>query len=129
MRSVTVVLPASMCAAIPMFRTRLSGTLFIIVSQLPSKVGECTVRFSLTVHIIFLFNCPTTLLKSIKELKSKALAHRLIRASSRRFNHPTHCKGTCTPNRNFHWNLVHATTHTTRANFDSRNHVIKGTVE
>src|SRR5690625_718316 len=86
MRSLKVVLPASMCAAIPMLRV-LRRSIFVLVAislprsrqalrpqrLLPAVVGVGTVRFFHTLHVFFLLHSTATALGCIKQLTGDPL--------------------------------------------------------
>src|SRR5215831_709045 len=82
MRSVVVVLPASMCAIIPMFRTFsiavgrsciFSATFISLVPE----VAESFVAFGHPVGLLFALHRTAGVLRSIKNLEGELLAHTL----------------------------------------------------
>src|SRR5215472_16657050 len=82
MRSVVVVLPASMCAMIPMFRTFsiavgrsciFSATFISLVPE----VRESFVAFGHPVGLLFALHRTAGVLRSIKNLEGELLAHTL----------------------------------------------------
>src|SRR4030088_3575960 len=81
MRSVVVVLPASICAMIPMFRTLSIATgrscIFsaTLISLLVPEVGESLVAFRHPVGFLFALDRSTRVLGSVKELECKLLGH------------------------------------------------------
>src|SRR5919108_5036898 len=82
MRSVVVVLPASMCAMIPMFRTLsiavgrsciFSATFISLVPE----VRESLVAFGHPVSLLLALHRPTGVLRSVEDLEGELLGHTL----------------------------------------------------
>src|ERR1700693_4200703 len=78
-RSVVVVLPASICAMIPMFRTLSITTgrscIFsaTLISLLVPEVGESLVAFRHPVGFLFALDRPTRVLGRVKQLERELL--------------------------------------------------------
>src|SRR5271156_5213465 len=87
MRSVVVVLPASMWAMIPMLRTRSSPTaisvVLAIVSPLPAVVRERLVGLCHAVHIVLALERSALLLECVDDLRSELVIHVLFAALAR----------------------------------------------
>src|SRR4030088_985752 len=83
MRSVVVVLPASICAMIPMFRTLSIATgrscIFsaTLISLLVPEVGESLVAFRHPVGFLFALDRSTRVLGSVEQLEGELLGHAL----------------------------------------------------
>src|SRR5437879_11239868 len=93
MRSVSVVLPASMCAAIPMFRVRSSGNFragefgfftpagdcfsrVAVAITLPAEMGEGAVRLRHFVSVVALLDRVTLTRRSVFEFRGERFGHR-----------------------------------------------------
>src|SRR5688572_20497856 len=100
MRSVVVVLPASMCAMMPMFRVRLSGVCRGIAADscwlrasgfglqvLPAVVGKRLVRFRHPVRVLALLHGAAAEIRRIEELVGELLLHGLAVAAGIRVAH------------------------------------------
>src|SRR5438034_7480257 len=120
MRSETVVFPASICAAMPIF-LYFSSLLPLIASYfLPSVMRECAIRFCHTMYIRFLFNRRATALLGFKKLVTQSNAHCFTWTLACRCNQPTHCKRISSIRCNFSRNLIDTTTNTSWPNFNDR---------
>src|SRR5919108_6019795 len=110
MRSVVVVLPASMCAMIPMFRTRSSAievaTVVIVATRLPPVVREGLVRLRHAVDVVLLLVRATLLVESIRELGRKLLRHALLAALASSLDEPAQRESPRPPLRHLDRNLV-----------------------
>src|SRR5918999_4466668 len=100
-RSVTVVLPASMWAMIPMFRVRSSGTdvparsdrvAVLAVIGLPLEVAEGAVRLRHAVGVLAALDRGADAVAGIEQLGGELVAHALAVALSRRLDEPAHAK-------------------------------------
>src|ERR687894_2251208 len=92
-RSVVVVLPASMCAMIPMFRTRRSGAFLatctaIISSSSPPVVCERPVGLCHPVGIFLALHAGADVVLGVQDLSGKPTPHRLLPAGAGEANHP-----------------------------------------
>src|SRR5471032_3534203 len=115
MRSVVVVLPASMCAAMPMFRVHSSGngrsleltgeilalsvttTIFTGAATadmrngpdwLPAEVGEGAIRLGHLVRVFLLLHDAARVVVGIDDLGREGLLHRRALATRGRVNDP-----------------------------------------
>src|ERR1700712_1528598 len=104
MRSVVVVLPASMCAMIPMLRVLARSALLAIffpsllssrglagwrVSRLPAVVGECLVGFGHLVHVFATLDAGTEAVARVEQFVHQAVGHGLLTALTRVGDQPT----------------------------------------
>src|SRR5215203_5224329 len=85
MRSVVVVLPASMWAMIPMLRTRSSAIAVCVVAKalpvpLPAVVRECLVGLRHPVLIVLLLERAALLVERVHELAGQLRGHPLLTA-------------------------------------------------
>src|SRR5919106_5990532 len=92
-RSVVVVLPASMWAMIPMFRTRSSATAVCVTAKalpfsLPAVVREGLVRLRHPVHVVLLLERPALLLERVEELAGELPRHSLLAPLARELDDP-----------------------------------------
>src|SRR6185437_6490148 len=96
MRSVVVVLPASMCAAMPMFLILSSGMLLAIKTSkpesfsLPPVMCEGLVGFSHAVNVVSLFNRAAAKIGGVVQFVSQLLAHALLRTRAGLRDDPPH---------------------------------------
>src|SRR5690348_5793413 len=97
MRSVVVVLPASMCAMMPILRIFSSGTvraiLLIAISlklrgPLPAVVREGLVRLRHTMHVVFLLDGAAAHIRGVVQLICQLFRHALIRPGTGVRNEP-----------------------------------------
>src|SRR5918998_5945157 len=93
MRSVVVVLPASMCAMIPIFLTRRSGVFLAtdtaISPSLPSVMCECPVSLGHPVRIFPALYARANVILGVKNLTGQPTAHRLLPARPGKADHPS----------------------------------------
>src|SRR6266849_3763440 len=82
MRSVVVVFPASMCAAIPMFLILSSGTV-LAIKKLPAIMCERFVRFGHAMHVVALLDRAATHIRGIVQLVGELLRHTFLRTRPR----------------------------------------------
>src|SRR5215210_8553732 len=115
MRSVVVVLPASMWAMIPMFRTRSSAiaccvtanfSSFSSVSSLPAVVREGLVRLRHAVDVVLLLECAALLVERVEDLADQLRAHPLLAALARVLDEPADRERPGAPRRHLDGNLV-----------------------
>src|ERR1700722_20105594 len=98
MRSVVVVLPASMCAEIPMFRYRSMGVfLAIAFTSSESEMSKSPVGLGHPVHFFALLHRAAAPLRSLDQLARQTQRHRFLAAllgglaqPSHRQRHPAH---------------------------------------
>src|SRR5580692_11885326 len=85
MRSVVVVLPASICAAIPMLRYLSSGVVRGIVFSysLPAVVGERAVRVCHLVRVFALLHRVAAIVGGVHEFARQTAGHVLLAAAAR----------------------------------------------
>src|SRR5688572_27943432 len=92
MRSVVVVLPASMWAMIPMLRTRSSptgvATADIVSLRLPAVVREGLVGLRHPVDVVLLLERPALLVQRVHELAGELRRHALLAALARCLHDP-----------------------------------------
>src|SRR5215471_19088081 len=125
MRSVVVVLPASMWAMIPMLRTRSSATevATVVISSLPTSpaiVREGLVRLRHAVDVVLLLERAALLVERVDELARELLGHALLAPIARVLDKPTESERTCAPLRNLDGNLVVGATDTARTDLENR---------
>src|SRR5258706_1534932 len=95
MRSVTVVLPASMWAMIPMLRVRASGTWRVtaaICPGLPLEMAEGLVGLGHLVGVLATLDGGAKPVRCIHELGSELLAHALAVALAGGLDEPAHAE-------------------------------------
>src|SRR5690348_15120774 len=111
MRSVVVVLPASTCAMIPMFRVRSIATdrmsrrgammTLVVWAQahlpkryvfLPAVVRESLVGVGHLVDVLALLDRVATVLRGVDDLVGEAILHRLLVALAGVLDEPTHAE-------------------------------------
>src|SRR5438105_9688274 len=92
MRSVVVVLPASICAMIPMLRTLARSTAVVLATlvprsrksvfwsalRLPAVVGEGLVRLRHLVRVLTPLDAGAETVARVEQLVHEALGHRLL---------------------------------------------------
>src|SRR5450756_1151984 len=95
MRSVVVVLPASICAMIPKLRSssmactrRMGCSLNSVVLPLPAIVREGAFGFRHPVHVFTLLNGVPPAIRCVEQLGREPLRHRLFVAIARRRDDP-----------------------------------------
>src|SRR5918997_3254248 len=93
MRSVVVVLPASMCAMIPFFLPRRSGVFLAtdtaISPSLPSVMCECPVRLGHPVRVFPALYARANVILGIQDLTGQPATHRLLPARAGEADHPS----------------------------------------
>src|SRR3954468_4103017 len=136
MRSVVVVLPASICAEIPIFRYRSIGVARATVvtkrsfgkgwqKRLPAVVSEGLVGLCHAVRIFALADGGTAVLSGIHQFVSEAERHRLLAAVTGSLDDPAHSQCLATSGANFNGHLVGGTTDPARLHFDDRLYVFQ----
>src|ERR1700752_4511199 len=108
MRSVVVVLPASMWAMIPMFRTRSSptGVATALILRLPAVVREGLVGLRHPVDVVLLLVRATLLVQRVHELAGELRRHALLAPVARVLHDPSERERSRAPLRHLHGNLV-----------------------
>ena len=117
MRSVVVVLPASIWAMIPMFLLRVRGTgLATRVScpyfekhrslKLPAIVSKCLIGFCHLEGIFFFLDGTPTVVEGIQQLVGKFSLHRFSASAIGIQNQPADCETLTSGRPNLHGNLV-----------------------
>src|SRR5450432_1416171 len=149
MRSVVVVLPASMWALMPMFRYRSMGVVLatffrclplfaavytyasrkslpahpsplVDLSRLEPEMREGLVRFGHAVHFLALFHRTAATFGCFQKLGREALPHRLFATLARRLAQPAHGQRNATDRADFDRNLEIGATDATAFYFDHR---------
>src|SRR5271170_4563667 len=131
MRSVNVVLPASMCAMMPMFLVLAKGTTRVVNSSphLPAIVCKSLVGFSHFMGVFLLLNCRSLVFESICQFRRKLFGNRLFFASSSRRKDPTDRQGNTTLRTDFNRHLISSSANPTRFHFQNRLNIINGGFE
>src|SRR6478736_2117842 len=154
MRSVVVVLPASMCAAIPMLRVHSSGkgrsfeltdetlvlsvTTVILIGEatdmlrvpyLPTEMGEGAVGLGHLVHFFLLLHHAAGVVVGVDDLGGDGLAHRDALAAVGGVNNPAESQGLLALERDFNRNLVGGATDAAALHFQLRAGVFHRTHE
>src|SRR5512142_725707 len=103
MRSVAVVLPASMCAMMPMLRTRSSSSIFgtrlpacvcvTAMASLPPVVREGLVGLRHSVDVVLLLVGASLLIGGVEDLRCELLVHLLLAPLAGEGDEPAHRKG------------------------------------
>src|ERR671933_1557353 len=93
MRSVVVVFPASMCAMIPMFRTRRKGVFLatdtaIPISSSPPVMCERPVRLGHPVGVVPALDARADVVFGVQDLTGQPPAHRLLAPGPGVIDHP-----------------------------------------
>src|SRR5919106_1055299 len=92
MRSVVVVLPASMCAMIPMLRTRSSAirvaVVLIAARLLPAIMREGLVRLRHPVDVVLLLERAALAVDGVHQLRRQLLVQPLLAALARELDEP-----------------------------------------
>src|ERR1051326_6294018 len=149
MRSVVVVLPASICAMIPMFRTLARSTpvwvataCFLVLSSSPrhpfclaglafspAVVGEGLVRFGHLVGVLAaLHACPEAVAR-VQQLVHEPLGHRLLAALPGVGHDPAQRQGGATGGPHLDRDLVGRAADPAALDLDRRLHVVERTLE
>src|SRR5688572_25338521 len=130
MRSVVVVLPASMCAAMPMFRYMLRGVARAIVSvQLPAIMREGAVGVGHLVGVFALLDGAAAIVGGIHQLARQAALHGGLIAAARGGDQPADGKRTRAIGAHFDRHLVGGTTDAARAHFERRRNILERIVK
>src|SRR3569833_1335730 len=136
MRSVVVVLPASICAEIPIFRYRSIGVARATVvtkrsfgkgwqKRLPAVVSEGLVGLCHAVRVFALADSGAAVFGGIHQLMGKAERHGLFATVTSSLDDPAHSQCLATSGANFNGHLVGGTTDPARLHFDDRLYVFQ----
>src|SRR5690625_242361 len=144
MGSVRVVLPASMCAAIPMLRV-LRRSIFVGVAilspseaqgrvgpperLLPAVVGVGAVCLGHPLDVFLLLDCTTTTLRGIEQLTGDALDGGALGAGVRRGYEPAQRERLRTARPDLDRDLIGGTTDAAAAHLDAGAHVVESLAE
>src|SRR4029077_19339433 len=142
MRSVSVVLPASMCAAIPMFRVLSSGNLrfgefgFVITgfsriaeamtgNSLPTEVGERAVGLRHLVGVVALLDRVALTSSGVPQLVRQSVGPRHAAPVVGIGYDPAHRERNLTGSRYLHRNLVCGAADAARFHLETRAHILQ----
>src|SRR5690348_4156737 len=115
MRSVVVVLPASMCAMMPILRSLFSGVLRAITaiySRLPAIMSEGLVGLCHTMGVFLFLDSVAFIAARGHQLARQTVCHGLVAARTRIRHQPLHRERRTAFRADFHRNLVRRTTDT-----------------
>src|SRR5215213_241650 len=130
MRSVTVVLPASMWAMMPMLRVRASDTCRAIwVTGLPLEVAEGLVGLGHLVRVFAALHSGTETVHSVHELVGELLAHRLALTLAGCLDEPANAERHAPIATNLDRDLVSRPTNAARLDLDDGRRVAQGSIE
>src|ERR1044072_402941 len=130
MRSVVVVLPASMWAMIPMFRTRSSATAvcvaaiksFCLLGLLPAVVSERLVRLRHPVDVVLLLVRPALLVERVEYLPGQLVVEPLLAPVARELHEPADGERARAARRDLDGNLVVGAADAARPHLEHRRH-------
>src|SRR5665213_2487255 len=130
MRSVVVVLPASMCAMMPMLRTFSRGYSRAVISlqtffYLPAIVGEGLVGLSLLGHVLTALDGRPHTVGGVDDLVSQTVGHGLLATLLREVGQPSYGERRRTTRANLDGHLVRSATDAATANFELRTDVLE----
>src|SRR5512143_662487 len=123
MRSVTVVLPASMWAMIPMFRVFASGTVRVTTRTfpgLPLEMAEGLVGLGHLVGVLAALDGGAKPVRRVHELGGELLAHALATALAGGLHEPAHAERQAAIAADLDRHLVGRATDATRLDLDDR---------
>src|SRR4051794_17276020 len=139
MRSVAVVLPASMCAMMPMLRTRSSSSIFgtrlpacvwvTAIASLPPVVGEGLVGLRHSVDVVLLLVGAALLIGGVQDLGCELLVHLLLAALPRERDEPAHGQRASASLRHLDRHLVVGATDAARAHLEHRRDRLDGPLQ
>src|SRR5919108_3256973 len=120
MRSVVVVLPASMWAMIPMFRTRSSAmrVCVVAIAALPAVVRERLVRLRHPVHVVLALVGAALLVERVEDLAGELLLHPFLAPLARVLDEPAHGQRPRAPCGHLHGHLVVGAADAPRPHFE-----------
>src|ERR1700693_3466581 len=134
-RSCVVVLPASICAMIPMFRTLSIATgrscIFnaTLISLLVPEVGESLVAFRHPVGFLFALDRAASVLGGVKQLERELLRHAFPATLPGETDYPAPRQRQPALRSDLDRDLVGRATNTPRLDLEQRGGVAKGQVE
>src|ERR1700712_1927800 len=134
MRSVVVVLPASICAMIPMLRVLASSALLAIfpssfrvcglagfwIAELPAVVGESLVRFGHLVGVLASLDAGTETVAGVQQLVHQALGHGLLTTGAGVADQPAQRQRGLARHANLYRNLVGRATDAAATHLEGR---------
>src|SRR5215471_428167 len=138
MRSVVVVLPASICAMIPMFRTLARSaavwvaTLSVLSASswvLPAVVREGLVGLRHLVGVLTALDAGAKAVAGVEQLVHQPLGHRLLPALARVQDDPAQGQGGAAGGAHLHRNLVGGTADAAAADLKGRLDVVQRALE
>src|SRR5665213_2154291 len=134
MRSVVVVLPASMCAMMPMLRTFSRGYSRAVISlqtffYLPAIVGEGLVGLSHLGHVLTALDSRTDTVAGVDNLVGQTVGHGLFATLLREVGQPSYGERRRTTRTNFHGHLVRRASHASAPNFELGANVLEGALQ
>src|SRR5687768_1099983 len=131
MRSVVVVLPASMCAMIPMLRTRSSAmrVAVVLMSPLPAVVREGLVGLRHPVDVVLLLERAALLVDRVLELAGDLLLHPLLAPLARELDEPADRERARAALGHLDRHLVVGAADAARANLEHRRDCLDGGLE
>src|SRR5438270_7603669 len=135
MRSVVVVLPASICAMIPMFRTLSIATgrscIFsaTLISLSVPEVGESLVAFRHPMGFFLALDGPARVLGGVEDLECEFLGHALPAALPRETDDPPARERQPALGPDLDWDLVGRATDTARLDLQQRSRIAQRRLE
>src|SRR5918997_347998 len=133
-RSVVVVLPASICAMIPMFRTRRSGVFLaictdIISSSSPSVVCERPVGLCHPVGIFLALHAGADVVLGVQDLTREPAAHSLLATGAGEAHHPAQGERVRAPLGHLDRHLVGRAANPPATHLEARPDVVEGVIQ
>src|SRR5918992_4093100 len=133
-RSVVVVLPASICAMIPMFRTRRSGIFLvtctaIICSSSPPVVCERPVGLCHPVGIFSALHARADVVLGVEYLAGEPAAHGLLPAGAGVTHHPAQGERVGSPRVHLDRHLIGRAADAPAAHLEARPDIVEGVVQ
>src|SRR3954453_23933523 len=133
MRSVVVVLPASMWAMIPMLRTRSSATRVSVTAKsllsLPAVVGEGLVRLRHPVHVVLALERVALLFERVEDLPRELVRRVLLAPVARDRHEPAQRERAAAPLRDLDGHLVVRAADAAAAQLEHRRDRLHGLLE
>src|ERR1700683_1560997 len=131
MRSVVVVLPASICAAMPMFLILSSGTVraIKIPKLLPSVMRERLVRFRHAVYVVPLLDGAAPHVRGVIQLVGQLFRHSLFGPGPGVQNDPADSEAGTPYLRHFDGHLIVGAAHPPRLHFEQWLGILHGLLE
>src|SRR5262245_33056897 len=137
MRSVVVVLPASICAMIPMFRYWAMGVVRAMrgtfstgfLARLPAVMGERLVGVGHFMGVFALLDGVAASIEGVEQLGGEFLGHAVARAVARGLDDPADGERLTALRANLDRNLVGGAADAAGADFDSGLHILQRLVE